>query len=241
MATSRANSTFSVVSALSDGTYESGKQGNEEGTGGNQQFAIRGSISGLSADSQGNAGNLGIAQGNQGPGNLGTSRSFSVRSLSLGRGISVGGGDTRTLRPVSVGGGSGDRGSLSRGGSVGGKSVGESVAGGKGGKGGDVVTAAHMQYTVSMSVNRAVAEATKLRAQTVPDSLFGWQVRILEHSNWEGGGIYVISGVKKSIIGPPEFRLTDLVHADQWVKLGRGGKSQGLTFTPVRRVVTADD
>ncbi len=53
-------------------------------------------------------------------------------------------------------------------------------------------------------------------------------------------GLYVISAVTKNVIGPPDFRLTNLIKDDAWVRLKRGNQD-GLAFTPVRKVLTLED
>jgi hypothetical protein len=50
----------------------------------------------------------------------------------------------------------------------------------------------------------------------------------------------VISAVTKNVIGPPDFRLTNLIKDDSWVRLKRGNQD-GLVFTPVRKVLTLDE
>lgn len=53
-------------------------------------------------------------------------------------------------------------------------------------------------------------------------------------------GLYVISAVTRNVIGPPDFRLTNLIKDDSWVRLKRGNQD-GLAFTPVRKVLTIDE
>lgn len=56
-----------------------------------------------------------------------------------------------------------------------------------------------------------------------------------------GKGLYVVSAVKRSVIGIYDFRLTNLTKEDQWVKLKRGGQGEGLAFTAVRKVLAVEE
>lgn len=52
----------------------------------------------------------------------------------------------------------------------------------------------------------------------------------------------MVSAVNKKIVGTPEFRLTNLLKEDQWVRLKRcDSEHQGLIFTPVRKVLTVEE
>lgn len=53
-------------------------------------------------------------------------------------------------------------------------------------------------------------------------------------------GLYVVTAYTKSVLGMHEFRLTNLLKEDIWVKLKRGSHD-GLLFTPVRKVLTMED
>lgn len=67
------------------------------------------------------------------------------------------------------------------------------------------------------------------------------QVRIHDHMSEPGKGLYVVSAVKRSVIGIYDYRLTNLIKDDLWVKLKRGGQGEGLAFTAVRKVLAVED
>jgi hypothetical protein len=52
--------------------------------------------------------------------------------------------------------------------------------------------------------------------------------------------LYVVTAVTRNVMGAQEFRLTNLLKDDVWVKLKRG-THEGLVFTPVRKVLTIED
>ena len=54
-------------------------------------------------------------------------------------------------------------------------------------------------------------------------------------------GLYVITAVKRTVLGVTEFRITNLVKEDQWVRLKLANKGEGLVFTAVRKVLVVED
>lgn len=50
----------------------------------------------------------------------------------------------------------------------------------------------------------------------------------------------MVTAISKPVMGPQEFRLTNLLKEDVWVKLKRGN-NDGLVFTPVRKVITVEN
>lgn len=51
----------------------------------------------------------------------------------------------------------------------------------------------------------------------------------------------MITAVKRTVLGVTEFRITNLLKEDQWVRLKLANKGEGLVFTAVRKVLVVED
>jgi hypothetical protein len=54
-------------------------------------------------------------------------------------------------------------------------------------------------------------------------------------------GVHVVTGARKSFFQKTQYRLTNFVDDDTWVRLKRGPKKSGVVFRPLRRVWVEND
>lgn len=53
-----------------------------------------------------------------------------------------------------------------------------------------------------------------------------------------GIGVFVITGTRKNHLRKTEYRISNLIHEDQWIKLRRNEQKTGIEFRPLRKVLS---
>lgn len=48
----------------------------------------------------------------------------------------------------------------------------------------------------------------------------------------------MITGTRKNHLRKTEYRISNLIHEDQWIKLRRNEQKTGIEFRPLRKVLS---
>lgn len=88
-----------------------------------------------------------------------------------------------------------------------------------------------------VSVDIITNDHLKSMAKQNPKILLGWQVIIMNEDMSSMKGLYVITGVKTSLLYGKMFRISSFDEDDQWIKLKLLEHGKGYTFQLFRKVV----
>lgn len=97
----------------------------------------------------------------------------------------------------------------------------------------DMLTEEMMRFVDTLNVSPEVSSHTVGQASLAPAVLLGWQIEVDEG---QYRGLFVVTGLRKTVFQKSQFRLSNEEGDDLWVKLKRGGKN-GVRFRALRRVV----
>ncbi len=88
-----------------------------------------------------------------------------------------------------------------------------------------------------VSVDIITSDHLKGMAKQNPKILLGWQVIVMNEDMSSMKGLYVITGVKTSLLYGKMFRISSFDEDDQWIKLKLLEHGKGYTFQLFRKVV----
>jgi len=92
-----------------------------------------------------------------------------------------------------------------------------------------------LEFYEMENVSQEDADRLKGESADDPTVLLGWQIWLVEGE--ETKNLYVVTDVRKNLMGKTEFRLSRFKFEDTWVKLRRRDGGGGSEFRPMRKVL----